>query len=54
MNIQRERQRSRREFNQFCATFGLALPIASSLIKPIWAQSSDAIVGEPEADSEIS
>ena len=38
MNIQRGRQRSRREFNQFCATFGLALPVASSLIKPIWAQ----------------
>ena len=44
MNIQWVRQRSRREFNQFCATFGLALPVASSLIKPIWAQSSGPIV----------
>jgi diketogulonate reductase-like aldo/keto reductase len=44
MIIQRERQRSRREFNQFCATFGLALPIARSFVEPIWAQSSGAIV----------
>ena len=49
MNIQRGRQRSRREFNQFCATFGLALPVAGSLIKPIWAQSSCPIVA---SDSE--
>jgi diketogulonate reductase-like aldo/keto reductase len=44
MNIQWGRQRNRREFNQFCATFGLALFVTRSLIKPIWAQTSRATV----------
>jgi diketogulonate reductase-like aldo/keto reductase len=43
MNVQWGRQRSRREFNPFCATFGLALPIASSLIKATCAETSGAI-----------
>ena len=44
MNVQWGRQRSRREFNKFCATFGLALFVTRSLIKPIWAQTSGATV----------
>jgi diketogulonate reductase-like aldo/keto reductase len=44
VNISRVRH-SRREFNWFCATIGLGLSAASSLIRPIGAQNAE---GPPE------
>ena len=41
------RRHSRREFNQFCATFGLALPAARSAIGPVFAQTVEGALDNP-------